>query len=268
MLDVGGHFLFVCKPESHKAIEEFRAGIILDERIDRVRNGKKWITRRYQWLGDVPLRGNEKAMTVNWLMIDISDDSGNTTYRNSFITDLERVVAVAARSRALVGKTGADLAQFPDQLLNGAHTALESTIESRGKRKSLHAVERHQEIHKMWHFGLRSRCDVITSATRSHLELLADYHHASSNGSVCDSACPDDSWRRAVWGFALRYAREPTSARAITAPHVPTAAVLTRACPGPDKNETDWSTERARTGNARYCPGSRIARIKTMGQEA
>ena len=104
MLDVGGHFLFVCKPESHKAIEEFRAGIILDERIDRVRNGKKWITRRYQWLGDVPLRGNEKAMTVNWLMIDISDDSGNTTYRNSFITDLEvtreNVAELAAGGRA------------------------------------------------------------------------------------------------------------------------------------------------------------------------
>jgi hypothetical protein len=40
VLDVGGHFLFVCKPESHKTIEEFRADITLDERIDRVRNGK------------------------------------------------------------------------------------------------------------------------------------------------------------------------------------------------------------------------------------
>ena len=27
VLDVGGRFLFVCKPDSHKAIEEFRAGI-------------------------------------------------------------------------------------------------------------------------------------------------------------------------------------------------------------------------------------------------
>jgi hypothetical protein len=31
VLDVGGHFLFVCKPGSHKAIAEFRAGISLDE---------------------------------------------------------------------------------------------------------------------------------------------------------------------------------------------------------------------------------------------
>ena len=104
MLDAGGHFLFVCKPESHKAIEEFRAGIRLDERIDRVRSGKKWITRRYQWLSGVPLRGDEKAMTVNWLMIEISDASGKVTYRNSFITDLEvsreNVAELAAGGRA------------------------------------------------------------------------------------------------------------------------------------------------------------------------
>jgi hypothetical protein len=37
----------------------------------------------------VPLRGDEKAMTVNWLMIEISDASGKATYRNSFITDLK-----------------------------------------------------------------------------------------------------------------------------------------------------------------------------------
>jgi hypothetical protein len=103
VLDVGGDFLFVCKPGSHKAIAEFRAGSILDERIDRVRNGKTWVTRRYQWLGGVPLRGDEKAMTVNWLMIEISDDGGKVTDRNSFITDLqvtrENVAEVAAGGR-------------------------------------------------------------------------------------------------------------------------------------------------------------------------
>jgi hypothetical protein len=43
------------------------------ERIDRVRNGKKWLARRYQWLDGVPLRGDDKAMKVNWLTIEISD---------------------------------------------------------------------------------------------------------------------------------------------------------------------------------------------------
>ena len=104
VLDARGHFLFVCKPDSHKAIEEFRAGITLDERIDRLRSGKTWATRRYQWLSGLLLRGDEKAITVNWLMIEISDASGKVTYRNSFITDLEvrrqNVAELAAGGRA------------------------------------------------------------------------------------------------------------------------------------------------------------------------
>ena len=98
-----GHFLFVCKPESHKAIEEFRAGIRLDERIDRIRRGKKWFVHRYQRLSGAPLRGDEKAITVNWLSIEISDPDGTVTYRNSFITDLgvgrENVADLAAAGR-------------------------------------------------------------------------------------------------------------------------------------------------------------------------
>ena len=66
VLAEGGHFLFVCKPDSHQAIEEFRAGIPLDTLSVRTRRGKKWTTYRYQWLCDVPLRGDADAIKVNW----------------------------------------------------------------------------------------------------------------------------------------------------------------------------------------------------------
>ena len=42
VLDTGGHFLFVCKPDSHPAIEEYRTGISLDEQptsSNAARNG-------------------------------------------------------------------------------------------------------------------------------------------------------------------------------------------------------------------------------------
>jgi hypothetical protein len=104
VLDEAAHFLFVCKPDSHPAIEEFRAGIKLDEVTQKVRRGKRWTTYRYQWLCDVPLRGDAKAMTVNWLMIEILDADGEVTYRNSFITDMpvnrENVAELAACGRA------------------------------------------------------------------------------------------------------------------------------------------------------------------------
>jgi hypothetical protein len=100
----GGHFLFVCKPDSHPAIEEFRAGLVLDERVERVRRGKQYVTHRYRWLCDVPLRGDAKAMPVNWLEIEIVDAKGKVTYRNSFITDLpvdrDTVAELAACGRS------------------------------------------------------------------------------------------------------------------------------------------------------------------------
>jgi hypothetical protein len=77
-----GHFRFVCKPDSHPAIEEFRAGIVLDERVERVRRGKQTATNRYRWLCGVPLRGDATAITVNWLEIPIADAKGTITYRN------------------------------------------------------------------------------------------------------------------------------------------------------------------------------------------
>ena len=104
VLDSGGHFLFVCKPDSYPTIEEYRTGIPLDERIEKLRRGKKWMTYRYQWLCDVPLRGDASAMAVNWLMIEIRNDKAELTYRDSFITDLpvnrEIVTDLAACGRA------------------------------------------------------------------------------------------------------------------------------------------------------------------------
>ncbi len=100
----GLRFLFVCKPESHPAIEDFRTGIIPETLIERHRRGKIWTTYRYQWLNKVPLRGDAKAIEVNWFSVEISRADGMVTYRNSFITDLpvgaDTVAALVAAGRA------------------------------------------------------------------------------------------------------------------------------------------------------------------------
>jgi len=104
VLAEGGHFLFVCKPDSHKSIEEFLAGIALETLTEQVRRGKKRMTYRYRWLNGVPLRGDEKSIPVNWFSVEICDEKGAVTYRNSFIGDLPvdsgNVVAMVAAGRA------------------------------------------------------------------------------------------------------------------------------------------------------------------------
>ena len=100
----GGHFLFVCKPTSHPAIEEYRANIELAELKQRIKRGRDWFTYRYRWMSEVPLRGDAEAMIVNWLMIEITNAAGKLTYRNSFVTDLpvdrDTVVELASCGRA------------------------------------------------------------------------------------------------------------------------------------------------------------------------
>lgn len=100
----GGHFLFVCKPDSHKLIDEYLRGAELNEHEVTARQGGKKRICRYTWLPDVPLRDGRDAMTVNWLQIEIRDSRGKVTYRNAFVTDLTvdraNVAEIAACGRA------------------------------------------------------------------------------------------------------------------------------------------------------------------------
>jgi hypothetical protein len=101
---VGAHFLFVCKPTSHKLIQEYLDGVELDTHSVTVKRGRRRITHRHRWINAVPLRDGKDAMTVNWLDIEIVDPAGKVTYRNSFITDLpvnrDNVAELATCARA------------------------------------------------------------------------------------------------------------------------------------------------------------------------
>jgi hypothetical protein len=88
VLAQNGHFLFVCKPASHPLIQEYLTGIELPEQIEKAKRGRERFVHRYRWLCDLPLRDGDGALTVNWLSIEILDQAGKITYRNSFITDL------------------------------------------------------------------------------------------------------------------------------------------------------------------------------------
>ena len=100
----GGHFIFVCKPASHPLIQEYLAGIEPPSLQQTVKRGKQHAVHRYRWLPQVPLRAGKDALIVNWFEIEILNPAGETTYRNSFVTDLpvgpDTVVELAASGRA------------------------------------------------------------------------------------------------------------------------------------------------------------------------
>ena len=100
MQATGGHFLFVCKPASHPTIQEYLTGVEMPEHVVRVKRGRERLTHRYRWLCDVPLRGDEQALAVNWLSVEIVNATGKVTYQNSFITDLPVDAATVAELAA------------------------------------------------------------------------------------------------------------------------------------------------------------------------
>lgn len=101
---IGGHFLFTAKPTSHKTLYSWLDGAEVPTLEHRIRQGARFVTHRYRWLADVPIRDGKDALIVNWLEIEIVDAAGKTTYRNSFITDLavnkDNVAELAACGRA------------------------------------------------------------------------------------------------------------------------------------------------------------------------
>jgi hypothetical protein len=104
VLDTGGHLIFVCKPSSHPLIQEYLTGADLAALEQTVKRGKQRFVHRYRWLHDVPLRDGRDALIVNWFEIEIINARGETTHRNSFVTDLpvgpDTVVELTACGRA------------------------------------------------------------------------------------------------------------------------------------------------------------------------
>src|ERR1700679_1900579 len=101
---VGAHFLFVCKPDSHKTTYEYLVGVEVPSLSKSVKRGKKRFTYTWRWMPGVPIRDGKDALEVDWLEIVIRDANGKITYRNSFITDLpvdaDNVEDLAASGRA------------------------------------------------------------------------------------------------------------------------------------------------------------------------
>ncbi len=93
ILDNGGHFLFVCKPDSHITLYSWVDAIIKAGGVETLSfrhwNGKHGEIVQYRFLNDVPLRAGEDALRVNWCEIQITDEgTGEIRYRNAFVTDL------------------------------------------------------------------------------------------------------------------------------------------------------------------------------------
>lgn len=102
------HFIFVCKPNSHKHLyewlEQMETGTDIRTVKKRAKNKKKhWEQHVYRYVNNVPLKEGEGALRVNWCEVTITS-KGKRTYHNTFITDWEitdqNLAGIVAAGRA------------------------------------------------------------------------------------------------------------------------------------------------------------------------
>jgi hypothetical protein len=92
LLEKQCNFILVCKPDSH--VELYRSINYLETQggvghlAERSWNGRYTAVYAYRYLNQVPIRGGQKALEVNWCELTMTrEDTGEILYRNSFITN-------------------------------------------------------------------------------------------------------------------------------------------------------------------------------------
>jgi len=86
------HFILVCKPDSHLALYEMvaflQANGVLSTYQKRHWNGRFGEIYTYRYANQLPLRGDQDTLEVNWCELTIArEDTGEQLYKNAFCTD-------------------------------------------------------------------------------------------------------------------------------------------------------------------------------------
>lgn len=99
------HFILVCKPDSHLALYEMVAFLEANGALSSYRkrhwNGRFGEIYTYRYTNQLPIRGDQDTIEVNWCELTISrEDTGEQLYKNAFCTDfmvLETTVEAIVR---------------------------------------------------------------------------------------------------------------------------------------------------------------------------
>ena len=99
------HFLFTCKPDSHKWLYDSIDDGCLEGKTVRSWTGQTHLEHRYQWYNGLEIREEQPTLKVNYLLLEIwNEKKGKVTYRNSWVTDLaineKNVIEMAQCARA------------------------------------------------------------------------------------------------------------------------------------------------------------------------
>lgn len=89
VVEKGLHFLFTCKPDSHKWLYDSIDEGCLERKTVRTWTGRYHLEHRYRWYNGLEIRQEQPTLKVNYLSLEIwNEEKGKVTYRNSWVTDI------------------------------------------------------------------------------------------------------------------------------------------------------------------------------------
>lgn len=105
LMDEKLHFILVCKPDSHLALYEMVAFLQTNGAVHSYQkrhwNGKFGEIYTYRYANQLPIRGDQETIEVNWCELTITrEDTGEQLFKNAFCTDfvvLETTVEAIVR---------------------------------------------------------------------------------------------------------------------------------------------------------------------------
>jgi hypothetical protein len=86
-LKQGMHYLYVAKPDDHTYMMDWIAAY--EELPHYEYKDEKGRTHSYRWQNTLPLNGKENTVEVNWLEYRLTNQQGKTTFKNSWVTDVD-----------------------------------------------------------------------------------------------------------------------------------------------------------------------------------
>ena len=107
VLAQGAHFIFTCKPDSHKTVYAWLDDFVRSGELNTVAlnrwDGKRRLTDTYRYMSGLPLRDSDDALIVNWCELVTTDQDGAVLFRNAWATS-HAITAANVASIATAGR--------------------------------------------------------------------------------------------------------------------------------------------------------------------
>jgi len=188
----GFNFILVCKPKSHKTLYEWLKGIKETKTVTKWVN-KKRQTWKYSFVSKVPLSNSPNSQEVNWLSLEITNDTGRRIYHNAFVTN-HKVTEKTVEQLILYGRTRWKI-----------ENEVNNTLKTKGYNRKhnyghgSHYLSSHLATMNILAFLFHTILEIVDDKYRNLLEMIGRRKEYFNHIRILFQYNCFTSWNRMLW---------------------------------------------------------------------